>query len=150
MPRSPAVLLLAACLFACTTVREPAGLSEIEPVSGHPSDLELDRSRWVGIGSYDACGLSWALDLFQEGDQVSGRFLWETVRYDVNGTISQDGTLRKTRVGKNPEFSGVPSPRFVFVSLDFGTDRAVGYYAADIQGSNDCATAVELHRYAAE
>ncbi len=38
----------------------------------------------------------------------------------------------------------------MIVSLEFGARRAVGYYAAETQGSDDCATAVELDRYAAE
>jgi hypothetical protein len=38
----------------------------------------------------------------------------------------------------------------VIVSLEFGARRAVGYYAAETQGTGDCATAVELDRYAAE
>ena len=45
---------------------------------------------------------------------------------------------------------GTPAPRFVIVSLEFGARRAVGYYAAETQGTDDCATAVELVRYAAE
>ena len=40
--------------------REPGGLSEIEPVSGHPNDLDLDRSRWEEIvtivGACGGCG----------------------------------------------------------------------------------------------
>jgi hypothetical protein len=145
-----AALLAVLFLSACTTVREPMGLSDLEPVSGSPNDVAVERSRWVGIGSYDACGLSWALDLLQEGDRVRGRLLWETVRYDLSGVIAPDGRLHKARAGKNPDFNGTPAPRFVIVTLEFGARRAVGYYAAETRGSNDCATAVELERYAAE
>jgi hypothetical protein len=104
----------------------------------------------VGIGSYDACGLSWAFDLLQDGDRVSGHLLWETVRYDLSGPIAPDGRLQKARAGKSPDFNGTPAPRFVIVDLSFGARRAVGSYAAETQGSNDCATAVELDRYAAD
>lgn len=148
--RFPAVFLPALFLWACSMDREPAGLSDLEPVAGHPNDVEVERSRWVGIGSYDACGLSWALDLHQEGNRVTGRLLWETVRYDLTGTIMKDGSLHNARAGKSPEFNGTPAPRFVLVSLDFGATRAIGSYAAETQGSDDCATAVELKRYAAE
>lgn len=150
IPRHSAVLVLLFVLSACATPRAPAGMSELEPVSGHPSDLQVARSRWVGIGSYDACGLSWAFDLLQDGDKVSGHLLWETVRYDLSGTIAPDGRLDKARAGKSPDFNGTPAPRFVIVSLEFGARRAVGSYAAETRGSNDCATAVELKRYAAD
>ncbi len=148
-----AALLTVLLLWACSGPREPAGLPDLEPVLEHPNDLEIEeieRSRWVGIGSYDACGLSWAIDLVQDGDRVSGYLLWETVRYDFRGTIAPNGSLRKARAGKSPDFNGTPAPRFVIVSLDFGARKAVGYYAAETQGSSDCATAVELDRYAAE
>jgi hypothetical protein len=137
-------------LSACATAPEPAGLSALEPVSGRPDDLAVTRSRWVGIGRTDACGLSWAFDLLQDGNKVSGRLLWETVRYDFSGTIAADGRLTSARAGKNPDFNGTPAPRFVIVNLEFGARRAVGSYAAETQGSNDCATAVELLRYAAD
>jgi hypothetical protein len=150
MPRHLAALLTVLLLSACSIVREPAGLSDLEPVSGHPNDLEVERSRWVGIGSIDACGLSWAFDLVQDGEKVSGHLLWETVRYDLSGTITPDGSLPKARAGKSPDFNGTPAPRFMTVNLDFGARRAVGYYAAETQGSDDCATAAELNRYAAE
>lgn len=149
-PKHRAALLALLLFSACTMAREPMGLSGLEPVSGHPNDVRVERSRWVGIGSYDACGLSWAFDLLQDGDRVSGRLLWETVRYDLNGTIAPDGRLHEARAGKNPGFNGTPAPRFVLVTLDFGARRAVGYYAAETRGPNDCATAVELERYAAE
>lgn len=148
--RHPATLVLFLLLSACAGAPEPAGLSSLEPVSGRPDDLAVARSRWVGIGSTDACGLSWAFDLLQDGNKVSGRLLWETVRYDVSGTIAADGRLKSARAGKNPDFNGTPAPRFVIVNLDFGARRAVGSYAAETQGSNDCATAVELLRYAAD
>lgn len=150
MSKLLAALLTVLLLSACTIAREPAGLPDLEPVAGRPNDPEVERSRWVGIGSYDACGLSWAFDLMRDGDKVSGHLLWETVRYDLSGTIAPDGSLRKARAGKSPDFNGTPAPRFVIVNLDFGARKAVGYYAAETQGSNDCATAVELNRYAAE
>ena len=137
-------------LWACGTAPEPAGRSDPEPVSGHSDDAKVERSRWVGIGSYDACGLSWALDLHQEGDRITGQLLWETVRYDLTGKLTKDGSLHNVRAGKSPDFNGTPAPRFVLVSLDFGETRAVGHYAAETKGSNDCATAVELKRYAAD
>ena len=156
MPGQLAALLTVLLLSACSGAREPAGLPDLEPILEPPNDQvieeieEIERSRWVGIGSYDACGLSWAIDLVQDGDRVSGYLLWETVRYDLSGTIAPDGRLRKARAGKSPDFNGVPAPRFVIVSLEFGARKAVGYYAAETQGSSDCATAVELDRYAAE
>jgi len=137
-------------LWACGTAPEPAGRPDPEPVSGHSDDAKVERSRWVGIGSYDACGLSWALDLRQEGDRITGQLLWETVRYDLTGKLTSDGSLHNVRAGKSPDFNGTPAPRFVLVSLDFGETRAVGHYAAETRGSNDCATAVELKRYAAD
>lgn len=103
----------------------------------------------MGIGSYDACGLSWALDLLQVGDRVAGQLIWETVRYDLTGAITKDGSLHNVRASKSPDFNESPAPRFVLVSLDFGATRAIGFYAAETKGSGDCATAVELTRYAA-
>ncbi len=150
MIKHRAALLAVLYLSACTTAREPMGLADLEPVAGRPSDVKVERSRWVGIGSYDACGLSWAFDLLQDGDRVTGRLLWETVRYDLSGVIAPDGRLHKVRAGKSPDFNGTPAPRFVIVTLEFGARRAVGYYAAETQGAIDCATAVELERYAAE
>ena len=148
--RLPTALVPLLVLWACSMDGEPAGLSDLEPITGHPNDVEVERSRWVGIGSYDACGLSWALDLHQEGDRVTGQLLWETVRYDLTGVLTKDGSLHNARAGKNPDFNGTPAPRFVRVSLNFGATRAIGSYAAETQGSDDCATAVELKRYAAE
>ena len=146
----PAALGVLIVVSACGGAPEPAGHSSPEPVSGHRNDEAAIRSRWVGIGSYDACGLSWAFDLVQVGDRVSGHLLWETVRYDLTGTIAPDGRLVEARAGKSPDFNGTPAPRYVIVSLDFGARSAVGSYAAETRGSNDCATAVELTRYAAE
>ncbi len=82
----------------------------------------------MGIGSTDACGLSWAFDLVQDRDKVSGHLLWETVRYDLSGTLAPNGSLQKARAGKSPDCTGTPAPRFVIVSLEFGARRAVGYY----------------------
>ncbi len=127
-----------------------ARAANLEPASGQPNDLEIERSRWVGIGSTDAGGPSWAFDLVQDRDKVSGHLLWETVRYDLSGTLAPNGSLQKARAGKSSDFTGTPARRFVIVSLEFGARRAVGYYAAETQGSDDCATAVELDRYAAE
>ena len=104
----------------------------------------------MGIGSTDACGLSWAFDLAQDGDKVSGHLLWETVPYDLSGTLAPNGRLQKARARKSPDSTGTPALRLVTVSLEFGARRAVGYYAAETQGSDDCATAIELDRYAAE
>lgn len=153
MPRFLAALSTVLLLSACSSRPEPAD----PPAPPDPGPLldvqngrEIERSRWVGIGSYDACGLSWAIDLVQDGDKVSGHFIWETVRYDLRGTIPPNGSLQKARAGKSPDFNGIPAPRFVIVSLDFGARRAVGSYAAETRGSNDCATAVELERYATE
>ena len=146
----PTTILL---LSACSSAPEPAGQlvpADPVPAPGVQNGYEIERSRWVGIGSYDACGLSWAIDLVQDGDKVSGHFIWETVRYDLRGTIPPNGSLHKARAGKSPDFNGVPAPRFVIVSLDFGARRAVGSYAAETRGSNDCSTAVELERYTTE
>lgn len=153
MSRVLAALLTVLVLSACSDGPEPTvppDLPEPGPAAAGLNGHEFERSRWVGIGSYDACGLSWAIDLVQDGDQVSGHFLWETVRYDLRGTIPPNGKLRKARAGKNPDFNGTPAPRFVIVNLEFGARRAVGSYAAETRGSYDCATAVELVRYAAE
>jgi hypothetical protein len=65
----------------------------------------------VGIGSTDACGLSWAFDLVQDRDKVSGHLLWETVRYDLSGTLAPNGSLQKARAGKSSDFTGTPAPR---------------------------------------
>ena len=86
-------------------------VSNLEPASGQPNDLEIERSRWVGIGSTDACGLSWAFDLVQDRDKVSGHLLWETVRYDLSGTLAPNGSLQKARAGKSSDFTGTPAPR---------------------------------------
>jgi hypothetical protein len=86
-------------------------VSNLEPASGQPNDLEIERSRWVGIGSIDACGLSWAFDLVQDRDKVSGHLLWETVRYDLSGTLAPNGSLQKARAGKSSDFTGTPAPR---------------------------------------
>ncbi len=150
MVRLPMAFMAMLFLWACSTVPEPVGMSDLEPISSHPDDVKVERSRWVGIGSYDACGLSWALDLHQEGDRITGQLLWETVRYDLTAKLTKDGSLRKVRAGKSPDFNGTPAPRFVLVSLEFGATRAVGHYAAETKGSDDCATAVELKRYAAD
>jgi len=150
LPKRPSALVLALMLSACAEAPEPAGLAALEPVAGRPDDVPVSRSRWVGIGSTDACGLSWAFDLLQEGNEVRGQMLWETVRYDLRGTIAADGRLESVRAGKSPDFNGTPAPRFVIVSLEFGARRAVGSYAAETQGSGDCATAVELKRYATD
>ncbi len=111
MPRQLAALLTVLLLSACSIAQEPAGLSDIEPASGHPNDREIERSRWVGIGSTDACGLSWAFDLVQDGNKVSGHLLWETVRYDLSGTIAPNDILKKARAGKSSDFTGTPAPR---------------------------------------
>lgn len=153
MPRFLAALSTVLLLSACSSGPEPAeplAPPDPGPVPSVQNGHEIEHSRWVGIGSYDACGLSWAIDLVQDGNKVSGHFIWETVRYDLRGTIPPNGSLQKARAGKSPDFNGTPAPRFVIVSLDFGARRAVGSYAAETRGSNDCATAVELERYATE
>ena len=134
-------------LWACGSV---LGLSDLKPVSVQPNEVEVERSRWVGIGSYDACGLSWGLDLHQEGDRVTGKLLWETVRYDLKATLTNDGNL-SARADKNSTRNGIfPAPRSVLVNLNFGETKASGSYAAETNGPINCATAVELKRYAAD
>ena len=81
-----------------------------------PNDLEIERSRWVGIGSTDACGLSWAFDLVQDRDKVSGHLLWETVRYDLSGSLAPNGSLQKAGparapISPAPRHPGTPAPR---------------------------------------
>jgi hypothetical protein len=144
------VLVVLGLLAACSSAPEPTRRGDLAAVAGRPDDPDARRSRWVGIGSYDACGLAWAFDLVQDGNRISGHMLWETVRYDLSGTLAPDGTLEKARAGKSPDFNGTPAPRFVIVTLVFGARRAVGHYAAETRGSHDCATEVRLTRYAAE
>ena len=133
--------------WACSSV---SGLSDLKPISVQPDDVRVERSRWVGIGSYDACGLSWGLDLHQEGNRVAGKLLWETVRYDLKATLTDDGYLN-AKARKNSALNGIfPAPRFVLVSLNFGETEAIGSYAAETEGPINCATAVELKRYAAD
>lgn len=153
MSRVLAISFALLFVSACETPPEQAAQPVPQPrvsLAAAQNGHEIERSRWVGIGSYDACGLSWAIDLVQDGDEVSGSFYWETVRYDLSGRIPPSGKLHNARAGKSPDFNGTPAPRFVLVSLDFGDRRAVGSYAAETRGSNDCATPVELDRYAAE
>jgi hypothetical protein len=143
----PTAFLPLLLLWACSTVSGP---SDLKPVAGHLDEAQVERSRWVGIGSYDACGLSWGLDLHQEGNRVTGKLLWETVRYDLKATLTDDGNLN-ARARKNSALDGIfPAPRFVLVSLVFGETRATGSYAAETKGPNNCATAVDLKRYAAD
>ena len=86
------------------------GPSHLEISSAQHDELLASRSRWVGIGSYDTCGLSWGLDLHQDGSRVTGKLLWETVRYDLKGTLANDGNL-KARARKNSALDGIfPAP----------------------------------------
>ena len=143
----PTAFLPLLLLWSCSTISGPP---DLKPVTVQPDDVQVERSRWVGIGSYDACGLSWGLDLHQEGNRVTGKLLWETVRYDLKATLTDDGNLN-ARARKNSALNGIfPAPRFVLVSLNFGEARATGSYAAETEGPINCATAVELKRYAAD
>ncbi len=80
------------------------------PPRGSRNDLKIERSRWWGSGSTDACGLSWAFDLVPDRDKVSGHLLWETVRYDLSGILAPTGSLQKAGAGKSPDFTGTPAP----------------------------------------
>ncbi len=143
----PMAFLPLLLLWSCSTISGPP---DLKPVTVQPDDVQVERSRWVGIGGYDACGLSWGLDLHQEGNRVTGKLLWETVRYDLKATLTDDVNVN-ARARKNSALNGIfPAPRFVLVSLNFGETRATGSYAAKTKGPNNCATAVELKRYAAD
>ena len=69
MPRFLAALSTVLLLSACSSGPEPAeppAPPDPGPVPSVQNGHEIEHSRWVGIGSYDACGLSWAIDLVQE------------------------------------------------------------------------------------
>ena len=69
MPRFLAALSMVLLLSACSSGPEPAdppAPPDPGPVTVAQNGYDIERSRWVGIGSYDACGLSWAIDLVQE------------------------------------------------------------------------------------
>jgi hypothetical protein len=141
-----AVVLGMAC--ACSA---GSGSSDSQSIAASSDEVHVERSRWVGIGSNDSCGLSWGFDLHQEDNWVKGKLLWETVRYDLRATLTEDGNLHNARARKNSTRNGIfPAPSFVLVNLDFRETRAVGSYSAEITDTINCAAAVELKRYAAE
>ena len=117
---------------------------------GPAAGVQALHGRWVGIGRADACGLSWAFDLVQDHERISGRLLREDLQYDLHGTIGANGRMTEIRAGKSAAFNGVPGPRFIMVSLTFGPLRASGHFAVETGGRDACLTAVELRRYAIE
>ena len=142
----PMAVLLLLVLSSCTA-RDP---TDPKSVGFQPDEVQVERGRWVGIGSYDSCGLSWGLDLHQEGNRITGKLLWETVRYDIKATLTDDRNL-SARANKNSTRNGIfPAPRSVLVNLNFDGTRARGSYAAETNGPIDCATTIELKRYAAD
>lgn len=108
------------------------------------------RSRWVGVGRHGGCNLSWAVDLIQERDRITGRLILEDIEYEIHGIVDSDGSMYDVRGGKSAASKGVLGPRFIRLSVDFGDLQATGKYAVETSDSNDCATEFELNRYAAD
>jgi hypothetical protein len=145
-----AALVLGACAGSGEAPTRSAGQPSSGTAQAESSVLDISRSRWVGIGRKDACGLSWAMDLLQEDDRITGRLLWEDLQYDIRGRIERDGKMEEVRAGKSATFNGALGPRYVQVSLQFGTRMATGHYWAEVTGPGKCKTSVELKRYATD
>ena len=143
-------LVLGACAETGESPTHNAGQPSSGTVQAENSVLDISRSRWVGIGREDACGLFWAMDLLQEDDRITGRFLWEDLQYDIRGRIEPDGAMEDVRAGKSAASKGALGPRYVQVSLQFGLRTATGQYWAEVTGPGKCETSVELKRYAAD
>lgn len=152
MPRALQALIVLITLGACTGPDQQGahGAAHLTPETSSPRAAMEDfhRSRWVGTGRQNSCGLSWAIDLLQEENRITGRLLLEDIQYDIYGIIGPNGAMHGARAGKSPSFGGARGPRFIRVSLDFGKWRATGTYAVETSTADDCATAVELKRYA--
>ncbi len=145
-----AALVLGACTESGESLTRSAGQPSSGTVQAETLVLDISRSRWVGIGREDACGLSWAMDLLQEDDRITGRFLWEDLQYDIRGRIEPDGAMEDVRAAKSAVSKGALGPRYVQVSLQFGPRMATGQYWAETTGPDKCKTSVELKRYAAD
>ena len=150
--RGAAALALLAFLAGCEAPSGGAAAVVAAPAldQGPAAGAQAARSRWVGIGRADACGLSWAFDLVQDRDRISGRLLREDLQYDLHGTVGADGRMTRVRAGKSAAFNGAPGPRFMKVSLTFGPLLASGHFVVEVGGQDACLTAVELRRYAIE
>lgn len=155
LSRGLAGLFMCAALVGCTakpqtTSRDSAHASNDNTGASHKSSVAPTRSRWVGVGRHGGCNLSWAVDLIQERDRITGRLILEDIEYEIHGIVDSDGSMYDVRGGKSAASKGVLGPRFIRLSVDFGDLQATGKYAVETSDSNDCATEFELNRYAAD
>ncbi len=155
LSRGLAGLFICAALLGCAADSQTAShdstfASNANTGASHQSSAAFQRSRWVGVGRHGGCNLSWAVDLIQERDRITGRLILEDIEYEIHGIVDSDGSMYDVRGGKSAASKGVLGPRFIRLSVDFGDLQATGKYAVETSDSNDCATEFELNRYAAD
>ena len=155
LSRGLAGLLICAAFTGCadkpqTTSSYSSDVSNSETGVFTHTPAAPRRSRWVGVGRNGGCNLTWAVDLIQNKDRITGRLILEDIEYEIHGIIGSDGTMYDVRGGKSSASKGVLGPRYIRLSVDFGDLHATGKYAVETSDSNDCATEFELNRYAAD
>ena len=155
LSRALAGPLICVALTGCaekpqTASHDSSSVSNSQTGALNHTSAVIRRSRWVGVGRHGGCNLTWAVDLIQDADRISGRLILEDIEYEIHGIVGSDGTMYDVRGGKSSASKGVLGPRFIRLSVDFGDLHATGKYAVETSDSNDCATEIELNRYAAD
>lgn len=100
---------------------------------------------WMGRGTHDTCGASWAINAQKTGSKLRGNMWWKGVKYDLYGDIDITGRAKDVRAGKNKESRNIPGPRFFALDLTFAGDKATGSYHIDSRSAS-CQTNVSLSR----
>jgi hypothetical protein len=106
----------------------------------------METARWVGQGSEDGCGKTWAADVRLNGDRVSGSVWRDQLEFLVAGRIEPGGQLVNMPAARSQAGFGRPGPRFIRVNLYFSIKETSGSYSVDDAGHLLCTTQMVLKR----
>lgn len=138
-------------LFACRAPSAGSAVtSSVAPTSATTqAPSGIFDGRWVGEGTSDGCGASWAMEISVRNGEAKG-LLWRgRAEYNFEGRVSREGKLQKALAGKTPASNGIVGPRFITVNAAFADETANGDYSMAAPGVNTCTAPVTLNRHQA-
>ncbi len=140
-------LLLAACVqpnSGPTTIGSDAAY---RPAYSPPPRIvfppRAKTDRWVGRGSFDACGNAWYLELAITGNRVDGLYRRGNIRYDIAGYLESSGRIVRVRGQKNRFFRNHIGPRRMEFNIAFGESEGQGEHYFE---NGRCLTPLRLTR----
>jgi hypothetical protein len=84
------------------------------------------QKKWVGRGTRDACGNSWAIELTLARGMVTGEFWLSSIKYDITGFLDPSGKMVAIPARKSKFYRNHVGPREMEFSVTFGAAEAKG------------------------